>query len=114
MNDKKASVVKNDVLLISNEIQLILSQKRTALSLLNTGIAVFALPLSVLSLLIATSSHYHLSEVRHFLIPLMIITFCLVVLGIYLVIKAVLQVRRDDNLIHQIKQKHSSIAELLE
>lgn len=102
--------IKNDTSLLSNEIQLILSQKRTALSLLNTGIAVFAFPLSVLSLLIATSKSYHLSEVNHFLLPLLIITFCLVALGIYLVIKAILQIRYCDSLIYQIKQQHSAIA----
>lgn len=86
----------------------------TSLSLLSTGIAVFALPLSVLSLLVATSRSYHLSEVSHFLIPLLTITFSMVVLGGYLVIKGIFQVRRYDNLIKNLKRKHATFAKLIQ
>jgi len=75
---------------LSDELQLLLAEKRTALSLLRTGITVFALPLSVLSLLVATSSNYRFSEVVAMLLPLLVLTACLILLACYLVVRAVM------------------------
>jgi len=100
--------------IIINEIQLILAEKRTSLAALRTGITVFALPLSVLSVLIATSKYYDVIHVMHWLVPLLVMCAGLVLLGVYLIIKAVLKMRRYDGLIREIKKKHSAIAEFID
>jgi uncharacterized membrane protein YkgB len=95
------------------EIQVILSEKRTSLSALQTGIAVFALPLSVLSILIATSKYYELSEVASYLVSLLLLCGALVILGLYLVVRAMVQIHRYDHLLARIKRKHGSLAEFV-
>lgn len=96
-----------------NEVQLLLAEKRTALATLRTGIALFAFPLSVLSVLIATSKSYELGEVLHWLVPLLILNIGLVVLGVYLVAKAIGRVRRHDRKIEEFKRQNARLAELL-
>ncbi len=97
-----------------NEVQLLLAEKRTALSTLRTGIAVFALPLSVLSVLIATSKFYQIQQVILWLVPLLLINLGLVVLGVYLITRAVRHIQHYDRLIGGLKRKHSRLAELLD
>ena len=99
---------------IFNEVQVILSEKRTSLSMLRTGIAVFALPLSVLSVLVATSGYYTISEAASFLFPLLALSVVLVLLALYLIIHAMLQIRRYDQLISKIRKKHSAVAEFVD
>ncbi|MEI9963116.1 MAG: hypothetical protein WDM76_18980 [Limisphaerales bacterium] len=96
-----------------NEVQLLLAEKRTALSTLRTGIAVFAFPLSVLSVLIATSRMYEIRDVLHWLVPLLILNLGLVVLGVYLITRAVLKIRHYDRLMDDLKRKYHRLAELL-
>ena len=96
-----------------NEVQLLLAEKRTALSTLRTGVAVFAFPLSVLSVLIATSKSYEAGKVLHWLVPLLLLNFGLVVLGVYLITLAVYRIRRYDRLLDELKRKNKRIAELL-
>ena len=81
---------------------------------MRTGIAVFALPLSVLSILIATSKYYHIFSTLHLLIPLFLINLCLIILGSYLIIKSIRKIRRYDQHIEQIKQKHSRLSEFID
>ena len=97
-----------------NEVQLLLAEKRTALSTLRTGIAVFAFPLSVLSVLIATSNSYRMSEVLHWLVPLLALNAGLVVLGVYLVTIAVRRIRHYDRLLDMLKRKNPRLAELMD
>jgi len=97
-----------------NEAQLILAEKRTSLAVMRTGIAVLALPLSVISVLIATSKYYDVFSVLHLLVPLGALTLCLIVLGVYLIIRSLIRMRHYEHLIHQIKRKHSVIAEFIE
>lgn len=85
------------------EIQIILAEKRTSLSFMRTGIAVFVLPLSVLSALIATSKYYDIATVKYLLAPLLILRAALVVLGSYLIVRAMLRVHHFDLLIRKIK-----------
>ena len=99
---------------IINEVQLILAEKRTSLAAMRTGIAVFALPLSVLSILIATSKHYDVMGVLHWLIPLLVICGAMIVLGSYLIIRAILRIHRHDRMILKLKKKHSRIAEFID
>ena len=95
------------------QAQLILAEKRTSLSTLRTGIAVFALPLSVLSILIATSRYYNLAQVAHLLAPLLVLSGGLVVLGMYLVTRAVLRIRKFDALLAELKEKHRSVRDVM-
>lgn len=100
--------------IIINEAQLILAEKRTSLSVMRTGITVFVLPLSVLSVLIATSKYYDVFQVMHLILPLLIICAALVVLGAYLIIRAVIRIRHHDELILQLKRKHMWISEYID
>lgn len=100
--------------LIINEVQLLLAEKRTSLAAMRTGIAVFALPLSVLSVLVATSKYYDFLQVLHLLIPLLALSGGLVVLGIYLVTRAVLRVRQFDATMAELKRENQRVARLLE
>ena len=100
--------------IIINEIQLLLAEKRTSLAAMRTGIAVFVLPLSVLSILIATSKYYDMIQVLHLMLPLLGLCAAMVVLGAYLVIRAIIRIRREDRHILEIKRKHSRIAEFMD
>ena len=97
-----------------NEVQLILAEKRTSLAVMRTGIAILALPLSVIGVLIATSKYYDIFHVLHFLIPLSVLNLCLIVLGSYLIIRAIIRMRIYDRHIHEIKLKRSIIGEFIE
>jgi hypothetical protein len=100
--------------IIINEVQLILAEKRTSLSTMRAGITVFVLPLSVLSVLIATSKYYDIFQVMHLIVPLLIICAALVVLGSYLIIRSIIRIRHQDNLILQLKRKHMWISEYID
>ncbi len=95
-------------------IQLLLAEKRTSLAMMRTGIAVLVLPLSVLSLLIATSKYYQVTDVLSFLIPLGILLFFLVILGLYLIIHSIQRMRHNDVLIHRIKSNYGEISEYID
>jgi len=93
---------------------LILAEKRTALAALRTGIAVIVLPLSILSVLVATSKFYEITQVMHLLAPLLGICTILILLGFFLIIHSILRIHRHDRLVRKIKQKHSAIAEFMD
>jgi uncharacterized membrane protein YidH (DUF202 family) len=100
--------------IIINDVQLLLAEKRTSLAALRTGIAVFALPLSVLSILIATSRYYDIMHVMPLLLPLLLLSAALVILGTYLVMRAIIRIRHFTRLITAIKKKHSRIREFID
>lgn len=99
---------------VFGEVQLILAEKRTSLASLRTGLAVFALPLSVLSLLVATSKYYEPKEVLALLLPLLVLSGGLALLGAFLIIRSVMHIHRHDRLISRIKERYSTIAEYIE
>jgi len=99
---------------VISEAQLILSEKRTALSFMRTGIAVFALPLSVLSVLIATSRYYNFMNVLPLIIPLLLLCVILIILGFYLIIRAMFKIRHYDRIITELKGKHSLLSEIID
>ncbi len=105
-------VSKNDLIAMT-EVQLILAEKRTSLAVLRTGIAVIALPLSILGVLIATSNFYNIFQVLHFLVPLGILNFTLLCLGVYLIVRSIMKMRHYDHIICKIKKQHSVLAEFL-
>ena len=100
--------------IIINEVQLILAEKRTSLAALRTGIAVFAIPLSIMGVLVATSRYYEILDVLHLFIPVMVMNVLLLGLGSYLVIRAIIKLRREDRMILDIKRKHSAISEFID
>ncbi len=100
--------------LIINEAQLILAEKRTSMAAMRTGIAVFALPLSVLGLLIATSRYYDLLHVLPLIVPLAAMLLALIVLGSYLILRALRNMHRYDRMIRQLKTCHSKLSEFLD
>ncbi len=95
------------------EVQLLLAEKRTSLSALRLGIAIFAFPLSVLSVLIATSKNYHVSEVMGLIISVLLINLGLVILAVYLIVRALRRIRHYDRMLDEYKQQYSRLAKLL-
>ena len=93
---------------------MILAEKRTSLASLRTGIAVFAIPLSILGVLVATSRYYEILDVLHLFIVVMVINALLLALGAYLIVRAIVKLRREDRMIDEIKRKHSVIAEFID
>lgn len=65
-----------------------LADKRTVLAYLRTGIAVLMLPMSIVTILIATSSQYEISEVLTMLSIMIIISGILIVVGVTMVVQA--------------------------
>ncbi len=100
--------------LIINEAQLILSEKRTSMAAIRTGIAVFALPLSIIGLLIATSRYYDIASVLPLILPLGILLLALIILGSYLIFRALRNIHHQDRLIHQLKTCHSKLSDFLD
>jgi uncharacterized membrane protein YidH (DUF202 family) len=95
-------------------INLLLAEKRTSLAVLRTGIAIFTLPLSVFTILIATSRYYELSTSLHFVVPLLIICFLLVILGIYLIYRSFKKIKSVDRKIQEIKKDQISMSDILD
>ena len=96
-----------------SRIQLILAEKRTSLAVMRTGIVVFTLPMSVMTVLIATSRYYDFLEAYHLLIPLLVLCAGLVVFAVYLVHRSIVRIRKQDVLIHKIKEQDHRIADFL-
>lgn len=100
--------------LIINEAQLILAEKRTHLAALRTGIAVMALPMAFISFLIAFSQYYQIGRVLWLLVPLLVVCTGLGVLGVYMVAKAVLKLRRDERMLMELKERHSILGRFID
>jgi uncharacterized membrane protein YidH (DUF202 family) len=109
--DKKSADTDSTII---NEAQLILAEKRTSLASMRTGIAVFAIALSVLGMLIATSRYYDIIHVLYLIVPLAVMLAALIALGTYLVVGALLHIRKYDRLITHLKRKYSRISEFLD
>ena len=53
-------------------------------------------------------------EVLHWLVPLLLLNLGLVVLGVYLVTRAVVRIHHYDRLLDELKRKNKRLAELLD
>ncbi len=95
------------------EVQLLLSAKRTSLSTLQTGIAVLALPISVVSFLVATSQSWHILDVLYLMAPLLAFCATLVVIGSYLVMRAILRIQGYERKIEVVSQEDEHLRELV-
>lgn len=100
--------------LVINEVMLLLAEKRTSLSALNAGIAVVAVPLSILTFLVATSRYYEALMVMHLLGPLWAACAVLFTLGMYIITRAIVRIRRFDSRIEEIKKKDAEVRDLIE
>ena len=98
---------------IINEMQLIMSGKRTALALLRTGIAVLLLPLSALTVLLATSRYYDISQALQIAIPVGVLCVGMFILGLYLIIKSSMQIKKFDHVAHMLLQNSKYLSELM-
>lgn len=95
------------------EVQLLLAEKRTSLSALRTGIAVLALPLSVVSFLVATSQFWSILDVLYLMAPLLAFCATLVVIGSYLVMRAVLRIHTFDAKIEAVSSEDARVHDLV-
>jgi uncharacterized membrane protein YidH (DUF202 family) len=100
--------------LIINEAQLILAEKRTYLASLRTGIAIMALPMAFISFLIASSQLYQIKTVLWLLAPLLAVCTALGLLGIYIVAKSLLKLRRAEKALQVLKANHSILGKLID
>ncbi|QDU68163.1 hypothetical protein [Engelhardtia mirabilis] len=100
--------------LLLAEAQVLLAEKRTSLSAVRTGIAVVALPLSIVSVLIATSKLYAWSEVEHLIWPVLLACALLFVLGTYLIVRALLRIRRFDRKLTRLSRDNSTLSGLVD
>ena len=96
-----------------SETQLLLAEKRTALSALRTGIALLALPLSVVSFLVATSSLYNVLDVLYLVAQLLAVCVVLVILGSYIVMRAIIRMRMFDRKIKAIEDSDPIVRALI-
>ncbi len=99
---------------IINEMQLILAEKRTSLSVLRTGITVLLLPLSVMTVLLATSRYYDIETALQIAIPLALFCFGLFILGIYLITRSVMRIRKYDHSAHMLLHNSEYLSKLLD
>jgi uncharacterized membrane protein YidH (DUF202 family) len=114
MTIDKSQAADKPIKHIINEVELILSQKRTALSVLRTGIAVVLLPLSVLTVLLATSRYYDIKQAWNIAIPLGLICLALFGLGLYLIIRSAVRIRRYDRISETLLKQSQYLRDLMD
>ena len=77
-------------------------------------VLVLALAIAVLGLLIATSRYYDVLHVLPLIVPLGVMLAALIVLGSYLILRALDNIHRYDRMIAQLKDCHSKLSQFLE
>jgi uncharacterized membrane protein YidH (DUF202 family) len=87
-----------------DDINLLLAEKRTSLAVLRTAIAIFTLPLSVFTILTATSRYYNPLESFHLFLPLLLINFLLIIIGVYLIFRSFRKIKKIDSMIEKLKR----------
>ena len=76
-------------------IRTLEAEKRTHLAELRTGIGILTIPMSLLTILIATSNYYLIEDVLMFIVGLIIGIICLFIVGAYLVVDSLRDLRKD-------------------
>ena len=99
--------------LVINEIMLLLAEKRTSLSSLRAGLGVVATPMSIIGFLVATSRFYNTLDVIHMLAPLWAACAVLSVVGMHIITRALLRIRRFDGRIEELKSKDAEVRALI-
>ena len=83
-------------------IRTIEAEKRTHLAELRTGIGILTIPMSLLTILIATSQYYNISDVFSFIIGLTFGILVLSFVGGYLVYRALKLMKYDGRLLDKV------------
>ena len=91
----EASTSSGDLSTTLAVIRTLEAEKRTHLAELRTGIGILTIPMSLLTILIATSQYYLVEDVLSLIIGLVIGIVCLFLVGAYLVIDALRDLRKD-------------------
>ena len=91
-------------------IQLVLAEKRTSLAVLRTGVTIALVPLSITTVLVTLSRFYDWVANLHFLVPMYAILTALTLLSLYLIVRAVLRIRREDRIVDEFKQSYPDLA----
>lgn len=91
--------------ILINRLQAVLAEKRTSLSVLRTGIVLLTLPMSIVAFLVTMSGFYDPMHNLLLLIPLFGLNSVLVVLGISLISRAWIRVKRQDRRIEALKRQ---------
>ncbi|MGW8179420.1 MAG: hypothetical protein ACWGQW_11770 [bacterium] len=90
---------------LGKEMELLLAEKRTSLAVLRSGIFSLLLPLSVFSFLLITWKMYGTIREIHLLLPLVLLSLALTILGFYLIGQALKNLRQIDGAIREVKGK---------
>ncbi len=91
----EASTSKGDLSTTLAVIRTLEAEKRTHLAELRTGIGILTIPMSLLTILIATSNYYLIEDVLMFVIGLVVGIICLFIVGAYLVVDSLRDLRKD-------------------
>lgn len=100
--------------IVFNEAQLILAEKRTHLAMLRTGIAIMALPMSIVSFLIVTSRYYSFQGNLFLMVPLLIVCTGLGILGGYMTVRSLLNIRNDALLLSHLKRHNKILSSFIQ
>lgn len=87
-----------------------LADKRTILAYLRTGIALLTLPLSMITILIATSSHYEVSDVLALFSTMLAISGVLIIVGIYMVVQSFRQLFAVNDKLNTLEHEFSYLS----
>jgi len=95
-------------------VQVLLAEKRTSLSVMRTAIAMLAVPLSITTVLVTLSRFYSWLENLHFLIPMYVVLTFLMILSLWLLLRAVRKMRRYDEMISQLRNRHPALRNVID
>lgn len=108
---KQAMKVEHSIFL--GEAQMLLAEKRTAYALLRTGVSVSLVPLSLWTALIATSKLWNPFAVLPLLAIVMLGTGSLLLLGLYLILRALAHSRHADRSLAKLRASDTVLEGLL-
>ena len=93
--------------LVIDYILFLLQEKRTYLTMIRTGIGTLMAQITLLGVLMVAYRHFFWKEIMHLVIPFAALNLAVLGLAAYLIIGALIHIRRLDRQIHQYKQSHS-------
>jgi uncharacterized membrane protein YidH (DUF202 family) len=95
-------------------VQVLLAEKRTSLAVMRTAIAILAVPLSITTVLVTLSRFYSWLDNLHFLIPMYVVLSFLVVLSLWLLLRAVKKTRHYDEVISTLRKRHAAFRDVID
>ena len=109
--EKKA--LRIDQKLLMSEVQLLLAEKRTCYALLRTGVSVSLIPASVCTLLISTSGLWNMFDVLWLLVPVLIVSGILLLLGAWLVLHALASLQHIERTLEGLRKSDTLLEDLM-